>query len=91
MPSNLIDWRVNSIHNDFEQTPIVGYYLTLCDTFINEAPPVNTLIPGFMVMHTSSLSLKIHGDLLKLTLIMNASSLRSLTSTTLGCHQLDLI
>lgn len=74
-----------------EQTPIVGYYLTLHDTLLNEAPSVNTLIPGFMVMHTSSLFLKIHGDLLKLTLIMNASSIQSLTSMTLGCHQLDLI
>lgn len=44
-----------------------------------------------MVMHTSSLFLKIHSDLLKLTLIMNASSIQSLTSMTLGCHQLDLI
>lgn len=54
-----------------EQTPTVGYYLTLYDTFINEAPSVNNLIPGFMVMHTSSLFFKIHGDLWKLTLIIN--------------------
>lgn len=73
-----------------EHTPIVGYYLTLYNAFINEAPSVNTLIPGFMVMHTSFF-LKIHGDLSKLTLIMNASSIQSLTSMTLGCHQLDLI
>lgn len=46
-----------------EQAPTVGHYLTLYNTFTNEAPPVNTLIPGFMVMHTSSFFLKIHSDL----------------------------